>query len=186
MEPKFARTSAVFAFFVSAGLAAAQTTTTPTYETNVTTGIVGFAPAAQTAQLNVLNIGGIFAATSNVVAACPVELEFYDAQNNILKSLQITNVSQGTAASLTLKLADLPAAEAAVPRTGIRGVVRSNLSSGVTTIPSGTGAAAIFPFCSFVTTLELFDSTTGVTQTFTSDTHSLVTAVAIPLASSTH
>jgi len=83
-------TSVLLALLISAGLATAQTTTTPTFETAVTTGIVGWAPVSQTAQLNVLNTGGFLAVagttsatgTSSTAAACPVELEFHDAQNN--------------------------------------------------------------------------------------------------------
>lgn len=70
-------TSGLLALLISAGLATAQTTNPPTYESTVTTGIVGWAPTAQTAQLSVLNLNGAVAAGSTAAATtCPVELEF--------------------------------------------------------------------------------------------------------------
>ena len=185
-------TSVLLALLISAGLATAQTTTTPTYESAVTTGIVGWAPATQTAQLSVLNTGAVFAVavisatppTSTTPAAtCPVDLEFHDAQNNVLKTLQVSNLPAGTAVSLTLKLADLAAAPTAL-RVDIRAVVKSNpLVSGP--IPAGSGTMIPFipfPACSVLPTLELFDTSTGVTQTFISDTRPFGTPVAVPLA----
>jgi hypothetical protein len=179
------RTSVLLALLISAGLGTAQTTT-PTFESAVTTGMVGFMPSTQTAQLNVLNAGGVFAASTgttaaNPVAACPVELQIYDGQNNVLKSLQVSNVAAGMEASLTFKLSDLPAGTV-VFRLDIRGVVRSNpIVSG----PISSGSAPMIPAfatCSFVTTLELFDTSTGVTQTLTSDTRPFGAPVAVPLA----
>ncbi|HEY1219257.1 MAG: hypothetical protein ABSE42_17350 [Bryobacteraceae bacterium] len=186
-------TSVLLALLVFAGLATAQSTTTPTFETAVTTGIVGWAPALQAAQLNVLNTAGVVpvAATASAavttttppVAACPVELEFRDGQNNVLKSLEVSNVAPGTAASLTLKLADLTTATTAL-RIDIRGVVRSNpFVSGP--IPAGGGTmipAFAFGACSIMPTLELFDTVTGMTQVVTSDTRAFGTLVAVPLS----
>lgn len=182
-------TSVLLALLISAGLATAQTsTTTPTYETAVTTGMVGLMPQTQTAQLNVLNTGGLIAVaasttttSTNPVAACPVELEFRDAQNNVLKSLSVSNLSPGTAASLTMKISDLPAATV-VFRLDIRGVVKSNpIVSGpipATSLPM----IPVFSSCSVLPTLELFDTSTGITQTFTSDTRPFGTPVVVPLA----
>jgi len=182
-------TSVLLALLISAGLATAQTTTTPTFESAVTTGIVGFMPSAQTAQLNVLNTGGLFAAasatgtttTTPVAAACPVELQFFDAQGTVRKSMQVANLAPGTAASLTFTLSDLPAGTV-VFRLGIRGVVKSNpIVSGP--IPAGSGTMIpAFSFCSLLPTLELFDTSTGVTQMFTSDTRPFGIPVAVPLA----
>jgi len=179
-------TSALLALVISAGLATAQTSTTPTFESTVTTGIVGWAPAAQTVQLNVLNIATPNPTnTSSVIAACPAELEIHDAQNNVLKSLSVTNVASGTATSLTLKLSDVTPAPTAL-RLGIRGVVKSNPIVTGTPPSSGTTSTPVLPlsFCSFVTTMELFDNSTGVTQTFTSDTRPVSSFVVEPLSSS--
>jgi hypothetical protein len=180
---------ALLALLISAGLATAQTTSAPTFETTVTTGIVGWAPGSQTAQLNVLNTGGLVAVATTItttaptpVAACPVELEFHDAQDKVLKTLEVSNLAAGTAASLTLKLSDLPAATTA-PRLDIRGVVKSNpIVSGP--IPAGSAPVIpAFPFltCSVMPTLELFETSTSVTQTFTSDTRLFGTPQIVPL-----
>lgn len=169
-------TSVLLVLIISAGLATAQTTT-PTFESAVTTGLVGFAPSTQTAQLNVLNLANPLASTTT--NTCPTDLEFHDAQNNVLKSLQVSNVPAGTAVSLTFRLSDLPAGTV-VFRTDIRGVVKSNP---IVTGPIAAGTATLIPFstCAFLTTLELFDNTTGVTQTFTSDTRPFATPLAVPL-----
>jgi hypothetical protein len=179
-------TSALLALFISAGLCTAQTTTTPTYESTVTTAIVGWAPASQTAQLNVVNtivfvpLTTSGSPTTTAGATCPVELEFVDGQNNVLKSLQVANVEAGTSASLTLKLADLTAVPAL--RVGIRGVVKSSpLVTGPIAVTGTMIPAFVFPACSIMPSLDLFDNTTGVTQTFTSDTHPVGTALAVPL-----
>ena len=166
-------TSLLLSLFLSAGLAPAQTTTTTTtYESTTTTGLVGFAPAVQAAQLNVLNVSNIIPSLGSLLAACPAVLEFHDAQNNVLKTVTVANVAPGTATSLNLKLADLPAGAPAL-RLDLRGVVKSNPITGtVTTTPSGTFTALPISFsvCSLLTSLELYDLTTGVTQTFTTDT----------------
>lgn len=186
MKHHSTRTSLLLALLISAGLATAQTTTTPSFETAVTTGMVGLMPSTQTAQLNVLNIGSVFppitgTTMTSTVAACPVELEIYDGQNNVLKSLQVSNVASGTEASLTLKLSDLPAGTL-VFRLDIRGVVRSNPLVTGPISATGTAILPLFSSCSFVTTLELFDTSTGITQTHTSQTHPFGSPVVVPLA----
>ncbi len=179
--------SAVSALLISASLATAQTTTTPTFESTLTTGIVGWAPATQTAQLNVLNVGANFAVVAGTTSttptsACPLELEFHDAQNNVLKTLEVSSLAPGTAVSLTLKLADLTAAPTGL-RVDIRGVVKSNpLSTGPIPAGSATGTAVnLFSACSTMPTLELFDNATGVTQIFTSNTRPVATLQVVPL-----
>jgi len=170
-------TSVLLALTISAGLATAQTTT-PTFEAAVTTGLVGLMPSTQTAQLNVLNLANPVAGTTT--ATCPVSLELRDAQNSVRKSLQVSNLAAGTAASLTFNLTDIPVGTV-VFRLDIRGVVKSNP---VVTGPITAGMTGMFSFsaCPLMTTLELFDTTTGVTQTFTSDTRPFATPVVVPLA----
>jgi hypothetical protein len=191
-------TSALLALLISAGLATAQTTTTTTsttiFETALTTGIVGWAPATQTAQVNALNVTTVVAVaatsstgtTATTTTTCTVELEFVDAQNNVLKSAQVSNIAQGTAASLTLKLADLSTATNAL-RVSIRAVVKYNpfvsgpIIGGIgPTIPVSSTST-----CSVMPTLELFDTATGATQTFTSETRVSGSAVVPLLISST-
>jgi hypothetical protein len=190
-------TSALLALLISAGLATAQTTTTTTsttiFETALTTGIVGWAPATQTAQVNALNVTTSVAVagtlgtgtTSTTTPTCPMELEFVDAQNNVLKSAQVSNVAPGTAASLTLKLADLSTAANAL-RISIRAVVKYNpFVSGP--IVGGIGPAipvSLTSACSVMPTLELFDTATGVTQTLAGETRTSG-AVVVPLLSPT-
>jgi hypothetical protein len=179
-------TSVLLALLIPAGLATAQTTNTPTFESAVTTGIVGWAPATQTAQLNVLNTSAVAATTTNTTTTvpavvCPVDLEFRDAQDNVLKTLQVSTLAPGIAASLSLKLADLATAPTGL-RVAIRAVVKSNpITSGP--IPAGGTMILAFPSaCTILPTLELFDTSTGVTQMFTSDTRPFATPVAVPLA----
>jgi hypothetical protein len=177
-------TSMLLALAVSAGLATAQTTT-PTFESAATTGMVSLMPSTQTAQLNVLNTAGVPASTTTTtttpVAACPVDLEFLDAQGTVRKSLQVANLAPGTAASLTFSLSDIPAGTV-VFRLEIRGVVKSNP---IVTGPIAAGTATMIPFstCPMMTTLELFDTTTGITQALTSDTRPFATALFVPLTS---
>jgi hypothetical protein len=170
-------TSVLLALIISAGQALAQTST-PTFEAAVSTGVVGLMPSSQTAQLNVLNLANPLT-TTQTATPCPVDLEFRDAQNNVKKSLQVTNLSAGTAASLTFTLSDLPAGTV-VFRLDIRGVVKSNP---IVTGPVASGTATMIPLgaCPLMTTLELFDTTTGITQTFTSDTRPFGIPLAVPL-----
>lgn len=164
---------------VLSGLAMAQTTTTatPTFQTAVTTGMVGLG-ASQTAELHVINT--TVPPPGAAAIACPVELDFYDSQGRTLKTSSLTNVVPATSASLTLKLSDFPTTSPVSPHTLIRGVVRTNLSSSTanppTTLPIPIiGVITTLPIyfspgCSVITTLEIFDTTSGVTQIFTSDT----------------
>jgi len=177
---------ALLALLISAGWCAAQTTS-PTFETSVSTGIVGWVLAAQTAQLNVLNLSAVTAvagaSSTTATPACPVEIEFHDAQNNILKSLQVTNLAPGAAVSLTLTPADFqPPPLPTIGRFGIRGVVKYNsIVVQPTSILSGPGLTSLFSTCSIMTTLELYDNATGVTQTFTSDTRPFAVPQIVPL-----
>jgi len=153
----------------------AQTTTPPTFSQAVTTGVISFS-INQSAQLNVLNLSAAPATASAVAIPCTAELEFRDAQNNLLKSLVVPNIPPGDAASLTMDRTEAP--NISVPRFAIRGVVRTGLlkpvsAGGTTTAPN---ACAVMP------TLEVFDDTTGNTQLVTSDTRSIATPIAIPLA----
>jgi hypothetical protein len=181
-------TSVLLALLVSAGLTAQ---TTPTFETALTTGVVGWAPGTQTAQLNVLNLNGFVAvagtstSTTTPAATCPMQLQFVDAQNNVLKSVQVSNLAPGTAVSLTLKLADLTTATTAL-RADIRGVVKYNsMFGGPIVFSGGPGVPAIAASaCTIMPTLELFDAASGVTQMFTSDTRPSGTPQIVPLTPS--
>ena len=121
--------------------------------------------------------------TTNPVAACQVELEFWDAAGKLVKSSSIANLAPGTAGSLNLKLAEVTTNTSPL-RTEIRGVVRSNPIS--PTASGGSTTPPLLPvvysqWCNVMTTLEVFDNSTGVTQAFTSDTRALQSGI-LPLA----
>lgn len=142
------------------------------FQQTVTTAIVGFA-ASQTVQLNVLNSG---IATTTTVAGCEVQLAFYDSQNRLLKQGTATNVAPGNATSLSLVRGDVPTASATTPRVSLRGHV--------TVVPptsATAGPAVLVSSCSLFTSLEVYDTVTGVTQVFTADTQSSFTGEAVPL-----
>jgi hypothetical protein len=164
-----------------ASAAIAQTTSTPTFLTAVSTGMVGLA-GSQTAQLNVVNLSSTPPTSSAAATSpCEVQLEFWDPQNKLVKSLQITNLSPGTAGSLQIKLPDVATS---ATRTDVRGVVRTTPATFTTTSPQpGQPVMPIaFPArCSVATTLEVFDSATGVTQALTSDTKSIQPVSIVPL-----
>lgn len=141
------------------------------------TGMMGLA-ATQTAQLNVVNLSPA-TTTNSPVAPCEVQLEFWDATGKMVKSTTISNLAPGAAGSFQIKLADVTTSTSTL-RTEIRGVVRSN----PLTPAAGTGVATpiAYPFgCSIVTTLEVFDNGTGVTQSSTSDLRPLSGGVLVPL-----
>ncbi|MDR3698894.1 MAG: hypothetical protein P4L56_04610 [Candidatus Sulfopaludibacter sp.] len=144
----------------------AQTVGTPTYVQAVSTGIVSFT-TNQTAQLNVVNLNPVAGTTGATATACPVELQFYDSNNALLKQLAINNVSPGAAASLTLARTEVTGST--MPRFAIRGVVRTNPVS-----TSTNGATPIFNAgCPVKATLEIYNNDTGYTQFVTSAVQSI-------------
>lgn len=162
----------------------------PNFSSVVTTGAVGLA-ASQTAQLNVVNLNTTSPSTTTTTTptvACPVQLEFWDSLGNLVKSLSIPNLAPGATGSLQLKLAEVTTNNTSPLRTEVRGVVRRT----TTTPPPAGGTAAptptpqpitFFPLaCSVATTLEIFDTTSGVTQALTSDLHTLEDFTVVPLA----
>ena len=163
---------AFMALFVSA--AAAQTSTTPTFLSAVSTGMVGLA-SSQTAQLNVVNLSSTPSTATAAASTCTVQLEFWDSQGKTIKSSQIANLAPGTAGALQIKLLDVTSAAG---RTDVRGVVRSNPVTTTMTQPGNPQQGIAFPIgprCNVMTTLEVFDTTTGVAQSLTSDTRPLQT-----------
>jgi hypothetical protein len=169
-----------------------QIATFPNFAPAVTTGAVGLA-ASQTAQLNVVNLITANSTTSTTpTTACPVQLEFWDSMGKLVKSLAISNLSPGATGSLQLKLTEVTTNTSPL-RTEVRGVVRrttptptpgTGTSPILPGVPPGASQTIIFaPACSVATTLEVFDTTTGVTQSLTSDLHALedfTTVVPLP------
>ena len=160
----------------------AQTTTTPTFLQAVSTGIVSFS-TNQTAQLNVVNLNPVAGTPGATATICTVELQFYDNNFGLLKQVVINNILPGAAASLTLARTEVTGAT--TPRVSLRGVIRTNPSSSVSTIPPGASTTPIFAGCPVKATLEIFNNDTGNTQLVTSDVQSIGN-VLYPMPAITH
>jgi hypothetical protein len=153
--------------FGSQFLAPAQTISSSTPGSVMTTGIVGVA-ATQTARLNVLNLQPVIPGVAAV--ACPATLEFYDDAGALLKQLAVSNISPATATSLAFR-PPVPAT-AANARAQIRAVVFIPSNS----IVNPGSPISLFPIsigCSVMPSLEVIDDSTGVTRTFTTDLRSM-------------
>ena len=166
---------AVLAF---AGVSMAQTTlpggvttsplappTIPVIQQTFTSGMVGFT-TNQTARLNVLNLNAVPTSTTTTTAPanCTVALQFFDSKNNQLSQTVVPNFAPQAATSFDLTRASVTSAS--VGRTEIRGVVVVNPTS-------ATSSTSTEGYCSVMTTLEIFDATTGSTVSSTSDTRSI-------------
>lgn len=156
--------------FGSAYLTQAQTVSTTTPESAVTTGLVGVT-STQTARLNVLNLQPVIPGVTAVL--CPATLEFYDDSGALLKQLAVTNISPATAASLVFK-PPVPST-AAGARAQIRAVVLTPLTF---SFNNGSTPTAVVPFgrgCSVMASLEIIDDATGATHTLTTDLRAMPT-----------
>jgi hypothetical protein len=154
--------------FGSQFLAQAQTISSSSPESAVTTGIVGVT-STQTARLNVLSLQAVIPGVAAV--QCPATLEFYDDTGALLKQLVVTNISPATAASLVFK-PTVPSA-AANARAQIRAVVSTLVTAvaipGTTTMPMPTPFIPVSVGCNLMPSLEIIDDSTGGTHTYTSD-----------------
>lgn len=149
-----------FASFALAGILAsahlaAQTSTSAAVTRNRTSGMIGVA-LNQTARLNALSLNP----NTGTPIVCSVQLQFVDAQNNVLKTATVANIPPGQAVALDLRREDITTATPA--RLEIRGVVVDPaapppVSAGGTNIPVG-------PACRIAANVEVFDDTTGATQ----------------------
>jgi hypothetical protein len=162
----------------------AQTVSIPTFAPAVTTGAVGLA-ALQTAQLNVVSLTTAATATPALII-CQVQLEFWDTQGKLVKSLLIPSLAPGATASLQITLADVTTSTSSL-RTEVRGVVRRTtpapVAGGTTTPTPIAEPIAFYPAsCAVATTLEIFDTATGVTRALTSDVHALEQFTILPFA----
>ena len=102
-----------------------------------------------------------------------------------MKWLSIPSLVPGATAFLQIKLTDVTT-NALPLRTEVRGVVRRTTTpppTGVSTTPTPIPQPITFiPLsCSVATTLEVFDTTPGVTQALTSDMHALEDFAVVPL-----
>ncbi|HUA62251.1 MAG TPA: hypothetical protein VML19_26075 [Verrucomicrobiae bacterium] len=173
-------------FLAAAGMAQISTPIIPVGVDQVyTTGMISFT-TSQTAQLNVLNVAPVpstAAGTTNTTPACSVQLSYYDAQNRLVKQGAVTTIAPQTAITLDLTTSQVPAASVTTPRIAIRGVVKVEPPATTT----GASSAVVFASsCQLITTLELFDSVSGLTESFSSDTRLVTTSYVIPLAISNH
>jgi hypothetical protein len=161
-----------------AAQAVAQTSTLIAYQQPVTTGMVGFTNS-QTARLSVLNLSPATAVSS----VCIVQLAFYGEKNNLLKQASVNALPLQMAFSLDLNRTEVTDVSPAAQRAQIRGVVRSGplvpASAAPVTSPGSSVIAG--PGCSVMTTLEIFDTATGVTQVLTTDTRPITTGLVVPL-----
>ena len=148
--------------------------TTVNFSQTITTGIVSLS-LNQGAQLNVLNLNPPPVVATAVAPVCEVELEFRDAQNNILKQILVANLAPGDATSLTLERSDVPKVSTA--HLDVRGVVHT----GPLTPGAGAVTTPIANTCTVMPTLEVFNVTTGDTDLITSDTRTVSAPVAVPL-----
>jgi len=155
-------------------LSQAQTNTAAPNLT-MSSAIVG-ATSTQSAQLNVLNLAPVIPGVTAV--ACPATLEFYSASGALLKQMSVNTIAPSTAVSLVFKPS--PPSTAVNARAQIRAVVvmpfpivTPVVSSGSTpVIPVGAG-------CTFVSSLEITDDSSGVTQILTTDFRSTPEAIAV-------
>src|ERR1017187_8922588 len=128
----------------------------------VTTGMVGLT-SNQTARLSVFSLNSTSTTTASLTPPnnCTVELQFFDAKNNSLKQTVVPNFAPQTAATLDLTRSEITAQTA--NRAEIRGVVTVNG-------PTPVASPSIPGYCTVFTTLQIFDTATGFTVVFTSDT----------------
>jgi len=172
MRSRYFYGSALAVGLVFAGQMMAQTTTLSQviFQHSETTGMVGLT-LNQTARLNVLNLNAI-PATTPTPANCAVELQFFDAQNNMLKQTVVINFAPGTATLLDLKREAI--STTAGGRVEVRGVVTVNP-------PLPVASSVAVGFCTVKTTLEIFDSNTLSTISLTSDTSPVGAGIVVPL-----
>jgi hypothetical protein len=173
--------SALAALALSAAQLTAQVTTpVPSLPTPVvaqqtlTTGMVGFT-SSQTVELTVLNTAP---AATTTLPGCEVQLAFYDSQGHVVKQGTATTIGPGTSTSLTLSRSEVPTATAAA--SAARVPVRGQVSTVAASTASSSSTVALAA-CALFPSLEVYDTTTGVTQVFTTDTRALYTGV-VPLA----
>ncbi|HTA45675.1 MAG TPA: hypothetical protein VK789_24675 [Bryobacteraceae bacterium] len=144
-------------------------TSTPATETSTTNlPAIGLA-STETVQVNVLNTIPIFPSTSPTTAPpdCSGAIAFYDANGNMIGSATDFKVGHGQTSS-----AKLPYASAAASGTA-RIVVRAAISVTMSTVTPPTpitGGGPVLPFfpptCFLTSSLETYDTATGVTHTF--------------------
>lgn len=139
-----------FAFLLLAALSAgawAQTTTTTTVTQTLNLPPVGLA-SSETAQINVVNLAAN--ASNGTAASCTGTISFLNASGAVIGSATSFTVASGKTDSVTLPYSTT----AASGRTEIRGVITLTTTS-----------SALAP-CNLVSSMETYDSTSGVTHAY--------------------
>jgi hypothetical protein len=146
--PKF-----VSILIVSAGLTAAIAIAQTTTSSSTTTQTTSFPPvglaSSETAQINVTNLAT--ASSSGTAASCTGTISFLSASGTVIGSATSFTAASGVTASVTLPFAKTASTSV---RTEVRGVIA--LTS-VSKVP-----------CSLSTSLETYDTTSGVTHVYLS------------------
>jgi hypothetical protein len=159
-------------------VAEAQTVSSSTPESAMTTGIVGVT-GSQTARLNVVNLQPVIPGVAAII--CPATLEFYDDTGASLMHAAVTNISPATATSLVFK-PPVPSTSATA-RVQIRAVVLTpfpfvmNPGSGPISVPT----IAVNKSCSLMASLEIIDDATGATHIFTADLRTMSPYSVLPM-----
>jgi hypothetical protein len=132
----------------------------------ITTGLIGLTQN-QTARFGVLNLNAVGLTTAN----CTVQLQFFDAQNNPIKTGVTPNFAPQAATTLDLTRAEVTG------QTTNRVEIRAQVT--VNPTPTPNGAPANPGYCTVFPTLQIIDNTTGSTVVFTSDTRAVLTPTGI-------
>jgi hypothetical protein len=120
----------------------------------LSTGIIGIA-AAQTARLNLLNVG---APPSAVGLTCTAAVAFLDGAGIVLKSTTLT-IAPGTSMGFDVR----SDTDLGLLALGDRREIRATISIPALT-PTPASSTAAVPTCRLIPTLEMFNSITGQTQ----------------------
>lgn len=121
----------------------------------------------ETAQVNVVNTAVAPLSTGTAVAPCSGSIAFYNAGGSIIGTATSFTVGSGKIFSATLPYAS---AGAAGSRTVIRPVI-TVIPPAITVAVTGVIAPVLaIPACSLSSSLETFDTATGVTHVFVAGT----------------
>lgn len=132
--------------------ALAQTTTSSTSTVTSSSGPIGLG-SSETLQVNVVNVASN--SSSGTAASCTGTIGFVNSSGTAIGSATSFTVTSGQISSVSLPFAKVGASGA---RTEVRAVV-------TLTVTTGSGAAP----CELRSSLETFDTSTGVTHAYLSN-----------------
>ena len=136
-------------------------TTTPGTETSTTNlPPVGLA-STETMQVNVVNAGPVLTSSSATPIVCSGSIAFYDVNGSMIGSAQDFKVTGGETSSVKLPYASAVASGTA------RVVVRAAISVTMNIVPGLATTVPLFlPVCFLTSSLETYDTATGVTHAY--------------------